>query len=145
MAKDRDSKGHLYGDPVHFPSGMKALGEYIHSKGLKFGIYSSAGMHTCENRPASLYKEEIDAQDFADWGVDYLKYDNCDNKGFPGVERYLRMRDALNKTGRPIFYSICEWGMENPWEWAADIGNSWRTTGDIGAHWKHVLYNFRMT
>ena len=72
--------------------------------------------------------EEIDAKDYADWGVDYLKYDNCNNEGRPAKERYIAMRDALNKTGRPIFYSICNWGQENTVEWAPKVGNSWRTT-----------------
>ena len=118
-------------DPITFPSGMKALGDYIHSKGLKYGVYTSAGTMTCEKRPGGLYYEEIDAKDYAEWGVDYLKYDNCFNVGVPAVKRYTDMRDALNKTGRPIYFSMCEWGENRPWEWAQPVGNSWRTTGDI--------------
>jgi alpha-galactosidase len=92
---------------------MKSLADYLHSKGLKFGLYSSAGTNTCEGRAGSLGYEDIDAADYASWGVDYLKYDNCFNKGLPAIERYPAMRDALNKTGRPIFYSICNWGEED--------------------------------
>ena len=91
---------------------MKATGDYIHSKDLKFGIYSSAGTNTCEGRAGSLGNEDIDAETWASWGVDYLKYDNCFNQNVPAIVRYPAMRDALNKTGRPIFYSICNWGME---------------------------------
>jgi alpha-galactosidase len=92
---------------------MKALGDYIHSKGLRFGIYSSAGTKTCEGRPGSLDHEETDANSFASWGVDYLKYDNCYNENIHGLVRYPKMRDALANTGRPIFYSICNWGEDD--------------------------------
>ena len=94
---------------------MKAVGDYIHSLGLKFGIYSSAGTKTCQGLAGSLDYEDVDAEDFAKWGVDYLKYDNCFNNGVSGKIRYPKMRDALNKTGRPIFYSLCQWGEENVW------------------------------
>lgn len=117
MLTDRDAQGHMVPDPETFPSGMKAVGDYIHSLGLKYGIYSSAGNYTCQGRAGSLYHEEVDAQDFANWGVDYLKYDNCFNQDVPAIVRYPAMRDALNKTGRPIFYSICNWGLENTTEW----------------------------
>jgi len=110
MLVDRTDDGHMQPDPVTFPNGMKAVGDYIHSLGLKFGIYSSAGTLTCQGRAASLDHEFVDAQDFATWGVDYLKYDNCYNQGRDDKERYTAMRDALNATGRPIFYSICSWG-----------------------------------
>ncbi len=112
MTADRTADGHYQADPVTFPNGMKAVGDYIHSLGLKFGIYTSAGTMTCQRKAGSLYHEKVDAQDFADWGVDYLKYDNCYNDGVPGLTRYTDMRDALNATGRPIFYSICSWGEE---------------------------------
>jgi alpha-galactosidase len=127
-AVERDSLGRMQADPKSFPSGMKATGDYIHSKGLKFGIYSSAGTYTCEGRAGSLGNEEIDAETWASWGVDYLKYDNCFNHNVPAIVRYPAMRDALNKTGRPIFYSICNWGMEDTVEWGPETGNSWRTT-----------------
>lgn len=97
---------------------MKSLADYMHSKGLLFGLYSSAGTQTCQGRAGGLDYEEIDAQDYAAWEVDYLKYDNCNNEGRPAIERYTKMRDALNKTGRPIFYSICQWGEEHTARWA---------------------------
>ncbi|WBB60709.1 NPCBM/NEW2 domain-containing protein [Streptomyces sp. WMMC500] len=138
---ERDANGKLVPDPVRFPDGIKAVADYVHSKGLKFGIYTSAGTKTCNQAgfPGSLGHEESDAQQFADWGVDYLKYDNCNNQGVDAVERYTKMRDALKATGRPIVYSICEWGENDPWEWAADVGHLWRTTGDISDNWSSVL------
>ena len=96
-----------------FPSGMKSLGDYLHKKGMLFGLNSSAGTHTCEGRAGGMDYEVADARDYASWGVDYLKYDNCYNEGRPAIERYTAMRDALNQTGRPIFYSICNWGDED--------------------------------
>ncbi|TDD88336.1 alpha-galactosidase [Actinomadura darangshiensis] len=123
-----------------FPSGIKALADYVHARGLKLGIYTSAGTQTCaKTMPGSLDHEELDAQTFADWGVDYLKYDNCNNQGRPAIERYTKMRDALKKTGRPIVYSLCEWGENKPWEWAADVGHLWRTTGDISDSWTSMV------
>jgi alpha-galactosidase len=132
--------GRLRNHPARFPSGMKALADYIHARGLKFGIYTSAGTQTCaKTMPGALDHEEIDAQTFADWGVDYLKYDNCNNEGRPALERYTKMRDALKRTGRPIVYSICEWGQNKPWEWGKDVGNLWRTTGDINDTWSKTV------
>ena len=124
-------------DPVRFPGGIKALADHVHAKGLKFGIYTSAGTKTCNRLgfPGGLDHERQDAALFASWGVDYLKYDNCNNQGRDAVERYTRMRDALKATGRPIVYSICEWGQNKPWEWAGDVGHLWRTTGDITDNW----------
>eukprot|EP00123_Amoebidium_parasiticum_P015039 comp22754_c0_seq1/m.35515 comp22754_c0_seq1/g.35515 ORF comp22754_c0_seq1/g.35515 comp22754_c0_seq1/m.35515 type:complete len:429 (-) comp22754_c0_seq1:79-1365(-) len=139
MDMERDAQGRLTAHPQTFPSGMAAMGEYLHNKGLKYGIYSSAGTKTCQGYPASLGKEEIDAQTFADWGVDYLKLDNCNNQNVSGHIRYPAMRDALNKTGRPIFYSICSWGREDVQTWAADVGNSWRTTDDITPDWNQIM------
>lgn len=118
---------------------MTALGDYIHSKGLKYGLYSDAGLFTCQRRPGSLHNEIIDAQSYADFGCDYLKYDNCFSLALPSQPRYEAMRDALNQTGRPIFFSMCNWGAEDPATWAGPVGNSWRTTGDINASWKSVL------
>lgn len=135
----RDEKGRIQEDKVKFPSGIKALADYVHSLGLKFGLYSSAGEMTCERRPGSLGYEEIDAKTYAEWGVDYLKYDNCYNKGVPAIKRYTDMRDALMKTGRRIFYSICNWGEENVAHWGAEVGNSWRTTTDIEDKWLSFL------
>lgn len=113
----------------------------MHSKGLKFGIYTSAGIKTCNPAgfPGGLGHETSDAQQFADWGVDYLKYDNCNNLGVDAKQRYRTMRDALKATGRPIVYSICEWGENKPWEWASDVGHLWRTTGDISDSWASML------
>lgn len=131
----RDSKDQLVPDPKTFPSGIKALADYVHAKGLKLGIYSDAGAFTCQVRPGSLFHENDDAKLFASWGVDYLKYDNCFNLGIPPKQRYPPMRDALNATKRPIFYSLCEWGVDDPALWAGKVGNSWRTTDDINDSW----------
>ncbi|XP_044462263.1 alpha-galactosidase 3 [Mangifera indica] len=134
-ATKRDSEDQLVPDPETFPSGIKALADYIHGKGLKLGIYSDAGVFTCQVRPGSLYHEKDDAALFASWGVDYLKYDNCFNLGIKPEERYPPMRNALNSTGRTIFYSLCEWGVDDPALWAGNVGNSWRTTDDINDTW----------
>jgi alpha-galactosidase len=131
----RDEKGFIRPNPENFPSGMKALGDYIHSKGLKFGIYSDVGAKTCAGRPGSRGYEYQDALTYAGWGVDYLKYDWCNSEGLNPVGAYTTMRDALYKTGRPIVFSICEWGDNKPWEWGKPIGHLWRTTGDITDCW----------
>jgi alpha-galactosidase len=127
----RDSLGFINPDPQRFPSGMKALADYIHSLGLKFGIYSDAGWRTCAGRPGSRGHEYQDALKYAQWGVDYLKYDWCNTEGLKAEGAYLTMRDALYAAGRPIVLSICEWGSDRPWEWGKTIGHLWRTTGDI--------------
>jgi len=141
----RDSiTGMLYPDPVRFPSGIKALADYIHSKGLKFGIYSDAGTLTCGDRPGSFGYEEKDAKLFAEWGVDYLKYDFCycpdyaskHNDYKMAIARYKAMGDALKATGRPIVYSICEWGPRSPWLWGKEVGGHlWRTSYDVADFW----------
>eukprot|EP01114_Cavostelium_apophysatum_P003219 TRINITY_DN129_c0_g3_i2.p1 TRINITY_DN129_c0_g3~~TRINITY_DN129_c0_g3_i2.p1 ORF type:complete len:401 (+),score=44.94 TRINITY_DN129_c0_g3_i2:79-1281(+) len=129
----RDSNGVVIADPESFPSGMQALADYVHSKGLLFGLYSDAGHHTCAGRPGSLGYEAIDAKTYASWGVDYLKYDNCNASLTDSPQdRYFTMKEALNATGTPILFSMCEWGVASPWTWAQDIGNSWRTDSDIG-------------
>ena len=107
---------------------MGEVGDYIHSKNLSFGIYSSAGTKTCGGYPGSLGYEDIDAMDYASWGVDYLKYDNCYNQGVSSLIRYTSMAKALAATGRDIFYSICNWGNGQVTEWGKTIANSWRTT-----------------
>ncbi|MFJ7300619.1 NPCBM/NEW2 domain-containing protein [Streptomyces sp. NPDC099088] len=137
----RDADGKLVPDPERFPGGIKAVADYVHSKGLKLGIYTSAGTKTCDSVgfPGALGHEYSDARQFADWGVDYLKYDNCNNQGVDARSRYTTMRDALRATGRPIVYSICEWGENKPWEWASDVGHLWRTTGDISDSWGSML------
>ncbi|RXF69207.1 glycoside hydrolase family 27 protein [Arcticibacter tournemirensis] len=128
---DRDSLGFIHPDPKRFPSGMKALADYIHSKGLKLGIYSDAGSMTCGGRPGSRGYEFQDAQTYAKWGVDYLKYDWCNTEGLKAEGAYKTMAAALKKAGRPIVLSICEWGNDKPWEWGPVVGHLWRTTGDI--------------
>lgn len=135
----RDADGNIVADPQKFPRGMKYLADYAHSKGLKFGLYSDAGEKTCQGRPGSLGFEEKDAQMYARWEVDYLKYDNCFNTGTSPKIRYPPMTKALNNTGRPIFFSMCEWGVEDPATWAKEYGNSWRTTGDIQDSWKSMI------
>jgi alpha-galactosidase len=132
----RDENGNIVPDAERFPSGMKALGDYIHAKGLKFGIYSDAGEKTCAGRPGSMGHEYQDALMYAKWGVDYLKYDWCYSGKRNAEEAYSTMRDALKAAGRPIVFSMCEWGTAKPWLWAADTGNLWRTTGDINDHWE---------
>jgi alpha-galactosidase len=128
---ERDSLGFITANPDAFPSGIKALADYIHSKGLKFGIYSSAGFKTCAGRPASRGYEYQDAMKYAEWGVDYLKYDWCGTEGLKARGAYLTMRDAIYKAGRPMIFSLCEWGNDEPWKWGSRIGHLWRTTGDI--------------
>nr|WP_260848701.1 NPCBM/NEW2 domain-containing protein [Streptomyces sp. SLBN-118] len=137
----RDANGNLVPDPVRFPGGIKAVADYVHSKGLKFGLYSSAGTKTCDVQgfPGGLGHEQQDANLWASWGVDYLKYDNCNNTGADARQRYKAMGDALRATGRPILYSVCEWGENQPWNWAAGVGNSWRTTGDISDSWSSMI------
>jgi len=131
----RDANGNIVPDAQRFPSGMKAVGDYIHSKGLKFGIYSDAGRGTCQNRPGSRGYEFQDARQYAAWGVDYLKYDWCNHDTQDSQSSYETMRDALAKSGRPIVFSICEWGSTKPWLWAGKVGNLWRSTGDIINKW----------
>jgi len=131
----RDTQGNIIPDPKRFPSGIKALADYVHSKGLKFGLYSDAGTKTCQNRPGSRGYEFQDARQYAAWGVDYLKYDWCSHGTQNSEASYSIMRDALALSQRPITFSICEWGSTKPWLWARDIGNLWRTTGDIQDCW----------
>lgn len=128
---DRDSLGFIHPDPKRFPSGMKALADYIHSKGLKMGIYSDAGSQTCGGRPGSRGYEFQDALVYAKWGVDYLKYDWCNTEGLKAEGAYKTIAAALKKAGRPMILSICEWGHDQPWIWGPKVGHLWRTTGDI--------------
>ena len=140
----RGSTGQLVPDPEKFPSGISGVAEYVHSLGMKLGIYSDAGTNTCQGQPGSLGHEEIDAMTFASWGVDYLKYDNCHNENIPSPQRYVAMRDALMSVDRPIFYSLCNWGTDDTTSWAAEVGNSWRTTGDISDKWSSMVKNFKL-
>lgn len=132
----RDENGNIVADPQRFPNGIKALADYIHSLGLKFGIYSDAGSKTCEGRPGSLGHEYQDARQYAAWEVDYLKYDWCNATTQDARASYALMRNALDATGRPIVLSICEWGKHQPWLWGREVGgNLWRATGDIQDRW----------
>jgi alpha-galactosidase len=131
----RDANGNIAADPKQFPSGIKALSDYVHSKGLKFGLYSDAGAKTCAGRPGSQGHEYQDALQYARWGADYLKYDWCNTGTRNAEEAYLTMSTALLSTGRPIVFSICEWGTAKPWLWGKGTGNLWRTTGDISDKW----------
>jgi alpha-galactosidase len=140
MTHERNAAGELVPDPVKFPRGIKGLADYVHGKGLKLGIYSTAGTLTCAGYPASLDHEQTDANSFAAWGVDLLKYDNCNNAGRPAIERYTAMAKALQNTGRPILLSLCEWGENKPWLWGESVGGQmWRTTGDITDSFSSVL------
>ncbi|HWA95310.1 MAG TPA: glycoside hydrolase family 27 protein [Terracidiphilus sp.] len=149
---ERDANGVLHTNSK-FPD-MKALADYVHSKGLKLGIYSGPGTKTCGGYAASLGHEEQDARMYAAWGIDYLKYDLCSfipdvmEKQAPHdkaaqmklmIAAYQKMGKALKDTGRPIVFSLCQYGWDAPWEWAPALGgNSWRTTGDINAHWDRI-------
>jgi alpha-galactosidase len=128
---DRDSLGFIHPDPKRFPSGMKALADYIHSKGLKLGLYSDAGSQTCGGRPGSRGYEFQDALTYAGWGIDYLKYDWCNTDGLKAEGAYKTITAALRKAGRPMVLSICEWGSDKPWIWGPAVGHLWRTSGDI--------------
>ncbi len=128
---ERDKNGNLVADPKKFPSGMKAMGDYLHKKGFKFGIHNCAGTKTCASYPGGRGHEFQDARLYASWGVDYLKYDWCFHGTANAQETYKTMSDAIRTAGRPIVFSLCEWGESKPWEWAKDIGHLWRTTGDI--------------
>ena len=132
----RDAAGNILADPVKYPSGIQALADYVHSRGLKFGIYTDAGVKTCAGRPGSLGHEYQDAAQYARWGVDFVKEDWCNTvPGQSSEASYTVMRNALAATGRPIVFSICEWGSTHPWLWAGPIGNMWRATSDIQDCW----------
>ncbi len=127
----RDASGTIVADPARFPLGIKALADYVHGKGLKLGIYTDAGTGTCEKRPGSLNHEVQDAKTYASWGIDYVKIDWCNAEGLDPEVQYAKLRDALANSGRPIVFSICNWGVKTPWRWGPATGNLWRTTGDI--------------
>jgi alpha-galactosidase len=143
----RDSAGNLVPDLTKFPDGIRGTADYVHSKGLKLGIYGDSGTHTCSSHgfPGSLGHEAQDARTWASWGVDYLKYDDCNvptsgRNAAATMARYRAMRDALAASGRPIVFSICEKGdfAGNPASWSGAVGNLWRTTGDIHPDWAHI-------
>jgi alpha-galactosidase len=133
----RDANGNIVADALRFPNGIKPVADYVHSLGLKFGIYSDAGALTCQKRPAGLGHEYQDALMYAAWDVDYLKYDWCNT--LPGQDArssYANIRQALDASGRSIVLSICEWGSHQPWLWGKEVGgNLWRSTGDIQDRW----------
>jgi alpha-galactosidase len=134
---ERDKEGNIVPDAKRFPGGIKPLADYVHSLGLKFGIYSDAGSKTCAGRPGGLGHEYQDALKYAAWGVDYLKYDWCHTTTQDAKASYANIRQALEAAGRPIVLSICEWGSHLPWLWGAEVGgNLWRTTGDISDKWQ---------
>jgi alpha-galactosidase len=137
----RDANGMIVADPARFQHGIKALADYVHGKGLKFGIYTDAGTKTCQGRPGTYGYEEQDARTYAAWGVDYVKEDWCNASGLDARVQYAKFRDALARSGRPIVLSICEWGSNQPWEWAPNAGNLWRTTDDIEDKWPSMLAN----
>ncbi len=138
--KERDEKGRLVADPEKFPHGMKAVADYVHSRGLKFGMYSCAGNLTCAGYPGSFEHEFVDAATFAEWGVDFLKYDYCYHSPIiPGKYLYRRMGLALENCGRDILFSACSWGADETHEWIKTTGASmWRSTGDIFDTWESI-------
>jgi len=127
----RDAQGTIVADAERFPSGIRALADYVHSKGLKLGIYTDAGRMTCQKRPGSYEHEVQDIKTYAEWGVDYVKIDWCYAEGLDPEVQYPKFRDAIAQAGRPIVFSICNWGVKAPWRWGPKTGNLWRTTGDI--------------
>jgi len=131
LAKERDADGNLIVDPARFPHGIKYIANYVHAQGLKFGLYNCAGTKTCAGYPGTHGYEEKDARQYAAWEVDYLKYDWCNTQGLDAKEAYTAMSKAIKAAGRPMIFSLCEWGSNKPWEWAAPIGQMWRTTTDI--------------
>jgi len=146
-AGHRAADGTLLPDPQKFPHGIPALVAYIHSKGLKAGIYTDVGPRTCAGYEGSYQHEEQDARTFASWGIDLIEEDFCYKPaGYTAAQLYARMRDAIAHTGRPVFFYICNWGIELTWTWAPSLGNAWRSTGDVGvpghADWNFVLKNF---
>ncbi|MDN4604984.1 glycoside hydrolase family 27 protein [Paenibacillus sp. F6_3S_P_1C] len=138
--KERDAGGNLVADPEKFPSGMRALADYIHGKGLKFGMYSCVGTHTCAGYPGSFEHEFQDAALFAEWGVDYLKYDYCFKpRHISGELLYKRMSLALKNCGRDILFSACNWGADDVYDWIRESGaHMYRSTGDIRDNWESV-------
>ncbi|KAF3917618.1 Alpha-galactosidase [Arthrobotrys entomopaga] len=137
-SSSRDSSGNLVADPNKFPNGVKVVADQIHALGLKFGLYGDSGTATCSGFPGSQGYETKDAAQLASWGVDYWKYDNCNTPSGYSQPRYNTMRDALAATGRPILYSLCQWGIDAVYTWGNQTGNSWRVGGDITNSWSSV-------
>jgi alpha-galactosidase len=140
----RDKNGYVYPDPKKFPNGMKVVADYVHSKGLKFGIYTDIAEYTCAGMVGSYGYEEKDAQTYAEWGVDYVKVDYCHAPAdlWTAIDRYKKFVDAVRETGRPMVFAVCEWGQRAPWLWGKEIGaNLWRTTWDLRDTWEHGRYD----
>ncbi len=135
----RDDEGDLAENRWAFPHGMRWLGEEIHRRGMRFGLYTDAGTRTCQGYPGSRGQEYRDAQRFAAWGVDFVKVDWCHTEGMRGREAYPVWADAIRRTGRPMVLSICEWGRDRPWEWAGSVGHMWRTSHDIADSWDSLM------
>jgi len=138
MAPERDRFGDFVPEPSRFPRGMAYLAERVHALGLGFGIYTDAGTMTCMDLPASLGYEFRDARRFASWGVDYVKVDWCHTDGLGPRALYAKWASAFQGAGRPMVFSICEWGRAHPWEWAGTLGHLWRTTWDIQPDWSSI-------
>ncbi len=135
QADQRDESGNIMASSDKFPSGIKSLVDYVHSKGLKLGIYSCAGITTCGGFPGSRGYEFQDARTYASWGIDYIKYDFCNTSTQDAEASYKLMSQAIREAGRPMVFSICEWGGSEPWKWAKNVGHLWRTTTDIVDCW----------
>jgi alpha-galactosidase len=137
---ERGADGRIVADPKRFAGGMKALADYVHGKGLLFGLYTDLGTKTCQGRPGSAGFHDIDAATYAEWGVDYVKVDWCEADDLDARKEYTSFRDALRRAGRPIVLSICEWGRNDPWTWAKGVGQLWRTTADIQDSWESFVW-----
>ncbi len=139
MEMERDENLNLVPSKEKFPNGIKAVADYVHSKGLKFGIYNSAGWNTCAGYPGTRGYEYIDAKNYAAWEVDFIKYDWCGTDNLNAAGAYSTMSKAIKAAGRPILFKICEWGDNDPWLWAEPLGHSWRIRGDIVDCWECEL------
>jgi alpha-galactosidase len=142
----RDESGKLSSNLARYPSGLRGLGDYLHERGLKYALYTDAGTRTCSKAmPGTKDHELEDMRTFAEWRADYLKIDWCNTKGQDPLQAYSQLRDAQWAAGRPIVFSLCSWGVGEPWKWAAAVGHLWRTTGDIAApgraSWSNALKN----
>ena len=140
----RDSDGHIFADTKRFPSGLLNLANELHAKGLKLGVYTDRGLQTCQKRPGSFGYEIKDAATYASWMIDFIKEDNCylPNPKPTAQSTYVKMFEAIRQAGRPMVFSLCNWGEENVWSWAGEISNLWRTHTDIRDSWSSLLENF---
>jgi hypothetical protein len=141
----RDASGHIVVNATKFPGGMAALAGYVHGKGLKLGIYTCAGTQTCQGLAGSYMYETQDAQSYASWGIDYVKEDWCNTAGEDPQTQYTVMHDAIVASGRQMVFSLCDWGVNSPWDFGPAIANLWRATGDIADNWPSMLHNLDMT